>query len=415
MTDFSPQTLLLLILIIITISFVFGKILDFLNIQVQKKKVPEPMKDYYDQEKYEKSQEYLKVNTRFSFWSSFFSFILSFTVIAIGIFGWLDGHLRNYIENPLLLSLAFFGLIFIVSDILGTPFQLYGTFVIEEKFGFNKVTPSLFIKDKLKGYLLGILLGGPLLALLIYLIQTFGPDFWIYFWAAVSLFTLFMNFFYTTLILPLFNKLMPLEEGELRQAIQDYSNKVGFPLKNIFVMDGSKRSKKANAFFSGFGRKKKVVLFDTLIENHSVHELVAIFAHEVGHYKKKHITWGYLTSTIQVGITLFIMSYLIFNENLSIALGGNQLAIHLNLIAFAILFSPISGITGIFMNMLSRKNEFEADNYAATTFEGEFLKTALKKLSADNLSNLEPHPAYVFFHYSHPPLLKRLEAIKSQE
>lgn len=407
----NPDNLLFLILVIITFSFVAGKLLDFLNLKVQKTRVPEPMKDYYDQEKYKKSQEYLRVNTRFSFWSSLFSFALSFSVLSMGLFGWLDSLLRANIENQLALSLSFFGVIFILSDILGIPFQLYGTFVIEEKFGFNKITPSLFVKDKLKGYLLSIILGAPLLGLLIYLIQNFGPDFWIYFWIAVALFTLFMNLFYTTLILPLFNKLSPLEEGDLRKAIEEYSRKVGFPLKNIFVIDGSKRSRKANAFFSGFGKQKKVVLYDTLIENHSVEELVAVFAHEVGHYKKKHIILGYLSSTIQVGLTLFIMSYLIFNENLSLALGGSELAIHLNLVAFAILFSPISSVTGLLMNLVSRRNEFEADRYAAHTYNGESLTTALKRLSADNLSNLEPHPAYVFFHYSHPPLLKRIEAI----
>jgi len=407
----NPETLLSIILAIISVSFIMGKILDYLNLKVQKKEVPSEMKGYYDEEKYEKSQRYLSVNTRFSFWSSLFTFILSFMIIAYGIFGWLDQWLRSYIENPVVLSLAFFGIIFIISDIIGLPFQLYGTFVIEEKFGFNKTTPGLFMKDKLKGYILGVIIGGPLLALLLYLIKIFGHGFWIYFWVAISLFTLFMNLFYTSLILPLFNKLTPLGEGELRTAIEDYCRNVKFPLTNIFVMDGSKRSKKSNAFFSGIGKRKKVVLFDTLVENHSKEELVAVLAHEIGHYKKKHIIWGYITSLVQTGLTLFIMSYMIFNENLSLALGGNQLAIHLNLIAFVILFSPISGITGLFMNILSRKNEFEADAYAARTYKGEYLKTALKKLSADNLSNLEPHPAYVFFHYSHPPLLERLRAI----
>jgi len=218
--------------------------------------------------------------------------------------------------------------------------------------------------------------------------------------------------FYTSLILPLFNKLTPLQDGDLKIAIQQFARKVNFPLDNIFVTDGSKRSKKANAFFSGIGKKKKIVLYDTLIENHSTDELVAVLAHEVGHFKKKHIIWSYVISVAQIFFMLFVLSQMIYNSNLSLALGGNQQAIHLNLLAFGILFSPISGITGLGMSMLSRKNEFEADAYAKEKFSGTSLSTALKKLSVDSLSNLFPHPAYVFFHYSHPPLLLRLKALK---
>ena len=242
--------------------------------------------------------------------------------------------------------------------------------------------------------------------------NVFGQNFWIYFWVVISAFTLFMNMFYTSLILPLFNKLTPLEDGDLKQAIESYSKKVSFPLDNIFVIDGSKRSAKSNAFFSGIGKKKKIVLYDTLIENHSKEELVAVLAHEVGHFKKKHIITGYLVSMLQTGITLFIMSLIIFNPEVSKAMGGEQLGIHLNLLAFGILYSPISHFIGIFMNVLSRKNEFEADAYARDTYNGAFLQQALKKLSVDNLSNLFPHPAYVFINYSHPPLLKRLAAME---
>jgi STE24 endopeptidase len=217
--------------------------------------------------------------------------------------------------------------------------------------------------------------------------------------------------FYTSLILPLFNKLAPLQEGELKTAIQQFAQKVNFPLDNIFVMDGSKRSKKANAFFSGIGKKKKIVLYDTLIENHTTDELVAVLAHEVGHFKKKHIVWSYVLSVLQIFFMLFVLSLMIYNTDLSLALGGKEQAIHLNLLAFGILFSPISGITGLLMSLLSRKNEFEADAYAKETFSGTALATALKKLSVDSLSNLFPHPAYVFFHYSHPPLLQRLKAL----
>jgi STE24 endopeptidase len=309
------------------------------------------------------------------------------------------------------LALAFFGLLGLASDVLTLPFQWYGIFVIEEKYGFNKTTPKTFIADKLKGYVLAALIGGSLLALLIYLVEIIGQGFWIWFAAIAAIFMMLMNMFYTSLIVPLFNKLTPLPDGELKTAIEEFSRKISFPIANVFVIDGSKRSKKANAFFSGIGKKKKIVLYDTLIANHTTDELVAVLAHEVGHYKKKHIIWGYVLSVIQVAFTLFVLSLMVFNENLSLALGGHQQAIHLNLLAFAILFSPISGVTGLFMNLYSRKNEFEADAYAKETFEGRALGSALKKLSVDNLSNLFPHPVYVFFHYSHPPLLKRLERI----
>jgi STE24 endopeptidase len=299
----------------------------------------------------------------------------------------------------------------LAADILTLPFQFYAMFVIEEKYGFNKTTLKTFFIDKLKGYLLAAIIGAPLLGLLIFLIGSIGPNFWIWFALIASLFILFMNMFYTTLILPLFNKLTPLPEGDLKSAIQNFASGVEFPLDNILVIDGSKRSSKANAFFAGIGKKKKIVLYDTLIQNHTTEELVAVLAHEVGHFKKKHIIWGFVLSIIQVFFSLFILSLMVYTENLSLALGGIEHSIHLNLIAFSILFSPISGFTGLFMSMYSRRNEYEADCYARETFSGSALASALKKLSVDSLSNLYPHPWYVFFHYSHPPLLKRLEAL----
>lgn len=394
-------------------DFVFEQILDFVNLKARKVKIPDDVAEFYDRQKYEKSQQYHKTLTQFSFYSSSFSFILSFAMLFFGGFGFLDTWLRDWFDHGIILALAYFGVLFMVSDVVNTPFQLYSTFVIEEKYGFNKTTYRTFFLDKLKGYLLSLLIGGVLISTLLYLILEIGAGFWLYFWGVASLFVLFVNMFYTSLILPLFNKLTPLGEGDLKSAIEGYSRKVNFPLDNIFVIDGSKRSKKANAFFSGIGRKKKIVLYDTLIENHTTDELVAVLAHEVGHFKKKHIIQGYVMSVLQIGVMLFIMSRMIFNENLSLALGAEELGIHLNLIAFGILYSPISKVLGILGNVLSRKNEFEADEYASATFAGAPLQEALKKLSVDNLSNLYPHPAYVFFNYSHPPLLKRLEAISS--
>jgi STE24 endopeptidase len=399
---------------IILFGYCLGEILDWLNLKHSKAEIPPEAEGIYDIEQYEKSQRYHQVTARFSFITSAFSTVLTLAVLWLGGFGWLDSALSGYTDNEIWLALAFFGTLFLASDIINIPFQLYATFVIEEKYGFNKTTIKTFFLDKLKGYLLGSILGGGIVAILIFLVLNLGTNFWLIFWVTITVIMVLMNMFYTTLILPLFNKLMPLEDGSLRQAIETYSQSVGFPLTNIYIIDGSKRSSKANAFFSGLGKKKKVVLYDTLIEKHSDEELVAIFAHEVGHYKKKHIQLGLILSVVQTGIMLFVLSLMIFNTQLSEALGATSMKLHLNLIAFGILYSPISMITGLFMNMISRKNEFEADRYAVTTSNGVKLAQALKKLSSDNLGNLLPHPAYVFVNYSHPPLLIRLAAIEDE-
>jgi STE24 endopeptidase len=410
----QPQTILYIILTITIVSYFFDQLLDYINLRAQRSDIPDEVASFYDRHKYLKSLQYHRDLTHFSFFTSAFSFVASLLMLALGGFGWLDEHLRGFFSHDIVLALVFFGVLSLVADILTLPFQWYRTFVIEDRYGFNKMSVKTFINDKLKGYALGAVIGGGLLSVLIYLVKWIGPDFWIWFSLIACAFILAMNMFYTSIILPLFNKLTPLPDGELKDAIEAFSRKVNFPLDNIFVIDGSKRSSKSNAFFSGIGKKKKIVLYDTLIQNHSNDELVAVLAHEVGHFKKKHIVWSYVLSVVQIVFTLYILSLMIFNESVSFALGGSQLAIHLNLLAFGILFSPISGITGLLMNLLSRKNEFEADAYARETFGGEALGRALKKLSVDNLSDLYPHPWYVFFHYSHPPLLTRLRAIASK-
>lgn len=411
----GAQTILIVILVIISFDFILDKILDYLNLKNLREKLPEEVRGVYDEDKYKQSIQYTRVNTRFSFITSTFSFILSFVLIASGFFGWLDAEIREIYQDEIVISMLFFAMLFFASDIINIPFDLYGTFVIEEKFGFNKTTAKTYILDKLKGYVLTLIIGGGILFTFLKLITIFGANFWVYFWLVAAVFMLFINMFYTTLILPLFNKLTPLEDGDLKKSIKEYARNVNFPLDNIFVMDGSKRSNKSNAFFSGIGKKKKIVLFDTLIQNHGKEELIAVLAHEVGHFKKKHIISSYAISILQTGMILFILSLMVFNPNLSQALGGEANAIHLNLLAFGILFSPISEFIGIFMNILSRKNEYQADAYAKETYKGEALVDALKKLSVHNLSNLTPHPAYVFFHYSHPPLLQRLRALERSE
>ncbi len=408
----NSQQLLGLIVAISLAGYVFDLILEILNYRSRRTDIPDDIAAFYDRDKYLQSLDYHHVRTRFSFLSGGFSFLISICMLIFGGFGWVDAMLRPLVHHEILLALSFFAVILLVSDILSLPFQLWSTFVIEERFGFNKTRPRTFVMDKLKGYAIGGLVGGLLLALLIVVVEKFGPQFWIVFGTVAAVVVLLINMFATTLILPLFNKLTILPDGELKSAIEQFSKKVSFPLDNIFVMDGSKRSSKANAFFSGIGRKKKIVLYDTLIKNHTTDELVAVLAHEVGHFKKKHIILSFILSVVQIFFVLFVLSLMIFNEKLSLALGGSQQAIHLNLIAFAILFSPISAVTGLLMTLLSRKNEFEADAYAKETFSGPALASALKRLSVDTLSNLYPHPAYVFFYYSHPPLLRRLEALR---
>jgi STE24 endopeptidase len=407
----EPATILYIIIGITTFSYLFEQFLDYINLKAQRSDIPGEIAGFYDRTKYLKSLDYHRDLTRFSFLTSAFSFLLSLLMLVYGGFGWLDHYLLTFTDHEIIRALVFFAALMIASDLLTLPFQLYSTFVIEEKYGFNKTTLKTFFVDKMKGYVLAAMIGGPLLALLIYLIMEIGPSFWIWFSLVAGLFIVLMNMFYTTLILPLFNKLTPLPDGELKSAINAFASKVRFPLDNIFVIDGSKRSSKANAFFSGIGKKKKIVLYDTLIQKHTTDELVAVLAHEIGHFKKKHIIWSLVLSVFQIVFTLFVLSHMVYNLNLSLALGGDHLSVPLNLIAFSILYTPISAITGVLMSVYSRKNEFEADAYARETYSGAALIQALKNLSVDSLSNLYPHPWYVFFHYSHPPLLKRLEVL----
>jgi len=397
-----------IILSIVIFDFLLDRLLDYLNMKNFSPQLPKEAEGIYDAEKYKKSMEYYKVNHRFGLLTSSLGFVVTIAMLLFGGFGWLDRIVRHYTENPVWMAILFFAIIGIASDILSMPFTIYQTFVIEEKFGFNKTTVKTFILDKLKGYLLGAIIGGGLLAIIVIIYEKTGTNFWWMAWAVAAAFMMFATMFYSSIILPLFNKLTPLPAGELRTAIENYCSRVGFKLNNLFMMDGSKRSSKANAFFSGLGPRKKIVLFDTLIEKHTTDELVAVLAHEIGHYKLKHTRKGLLIGLLQTGFMLFVLSLFLGKDELAKALGAGQSSFHINITAFGILFSPMSEIIGILGNILSRKHEFEADYYAKTTFNGALLADALKKLSADNLSNLKPHPAYVFVHYSHPPLLQRL-------
>ncbi len=397
---------------LITIGFLFDKLTSWLNVRQKVPQVPATLQGVLDQDKLSEGKAYQKANYNFGLLSGTLSFFITLALLIWGGFGWLDVWVSQWVGPMILQSLVFFGLLFIGADILSIPFDYYHTFKIEEDFSFNKTSRKTFFVDKIKGYLVGIIIGGVLLALLLWLIHELGEGFWIYFWAVASLFMVLINMFYTSWILPLFNKLTPLEEGELKSKIMEYASSVGFSLENVFVMDGSKRSTKANAFFSGFGKKKKVVLFDTLIEQHQPEELVAVLAHEIGHFKKKHIIQSMVISVIQVGVMLFVLSLFVNNPEISKAMGGERLAVHLNLIGFALLFSPISTVLGIFMNLLSRKNEFEADRFAKETYDGKPLASALKTLSVKTLTQINPHPMHVFVNYSHPPLMQRLARLE---
>ncbi len=386
-------------------------ILDYLNAKRYNDPIPEELKDVFDADEYKKAQEYKKVNYRYGIISGLFSLVLTLGFLIFGGFEWVDQIATGLSDNTTVRALIFFGIIMIGSDIISTPFAYYQTFVIEERFGFNKSTKLLFFVDKLKGVLMMAVLGGAILALVIWFFEYAGANFWLYAWAVITVITIFMNLFYSKLIVPLFNKQEPLAEGSLKSKIEAYAQKVGFELNNIFVIDGSKRSTKANAYFSGFGKEKRVTLFDTLINDLEEEEIVAVLAHEVGHYKRKHIIYNLVMSVLLTGLTLFILSLFVNNPELSLAIGVSQPSFHAALIGFGILYSPISEITGLAMNMLSRKFEYQADDYAKNTLAAQPLISGLKKLSKNSLSNLTPHPAYVFVHYSHPPLIARIRSL----
>ena len=408
----NANTLFYIIIAIIIIDFIIDKVLDALNAKHYNDAVPKELSDVYDETEYKKSQAYKTTNYKFGVWSSTFSIALTLAFLMFDGFEYVDNIARSYSDNPIVIALIFFGIIMLGSDIITTPFAYYKTFVIEEKFGFNKTTIKTFILDKIKGLLMMAVIGGLLLALIIWFYQIAGAQFWLYAWAIVTVFTVFMNMFYSKLIVPLFNKQKPLEEGSLRDKISEYAASVGFNLDKIFVIDGSKRSTKANAYFSGFGNEKRVTLYDTLVNDLDEDEIVAVLAHEVGHYKKKHIIFNLIASILLTGLTLYILSIFISNPLLSNALGVETPSFHVGLIAFGLLYSPISELTGLIMNHFSRTFEYQADNYAKNTYKAEPLISSLKKLSKNSLSNLTPHKAYVFMHYSHPTLLQRVKNLK---
>ena len=416
----ATQLWFFIIVSLVVFNFLFSNILDYVNHRNWKDEIPNELKDFYNEEKYKIAKNYAISKNKIGLFSSSVSFLFIISLLIFNGYGFIDqlvssDILKSFLPFDINSSFAqsglFFFILFILNSIISIPFSYYNTFIIEEKFGFNKTTKSTFFLDILKSSLLSIFIGGALLFLALYLYDNLNDGFWLWLWIGLSFLMIFINMFYADLIVPIFNKLKPLDDGELRQKIEKYSKEVGYLLKNIYVIDGSKRSTKANAFFSGLGPRKTIALYDTLIEKHTEDELVAVLAHEVGHFKKKHIFSGLIMSIIQIGVMTFFFELCLKLPEISLALGGSEASFHLGLIGFSIVFSPISMLSGILMNYISRKNEFEADAYAKETFNGEDLSLALKKLSVDSLSNIYPHPLYVFFHYSHPPLIERLRAL----
>jgi len=409
----TSTTLFYIIIGILCFSFGLDLMLSILNAKRFSDALPENVSDIYDEEKYSTAQQYKKTNHTFGLIHGTFSFLLTLSFIGFGGFEYVDQFARNISTNVIVIALVFFSIIIIGSTILNIPFAYYSTFVIEEKFGFNKATKKIFFLDQIKNILMTFVLGGGIISLIIFTYTKTGTDFWLYAWGIVIVFMIFMNMFYARLIVPIFNKQTPLEEGSLKQKIADYAATVGFTLQKIYVLNASERSTKANAYFSGFGKAKRVTLYDTLINDLNEEEIVAVLAHEVGHYKRKHIIFNLILSLLLIGLTLFLFSLCLSYPELSQALGVSNPSFHVGLVAFMILYSPISEFTSLIKNYFSRKFEYQADNYAKATYDADAMINALKKITRNGLSNLTPHPAYVFMHYSHPTLIQRITNLKS--
>jgi STE24 endopeptidase len=405
----------IIILVAIGVDFILNLLADGLNLKQLQSELPQTFQGVYDADRYRKSQQYLKVNTQFGWVTSAFSLSLILVFWFAKGFPLLDQWVRSFELGPVLTGLVYMGILLLSKAILSLPFGLYATFVIEERFGFNTTTWKIYVMDLIKGLALALLLGTPLLAAILMFFQYAGANAWWYCWIGITLYMLGVQYIAPTWIMPLFNKFTPLEDGELKSAILSYANSIDFPLENVYQMDGSRRSTKSNAFFTGFGKHKRIILFDTLIKQHSVKELVAVLAHEMGHYKKKHIHQSLILGILQTGLMLFLLSHFITYEGLFEAFYMPQQSVYAGMIFFAMLYAPIDFFVTIFLQILSRKNEIAADQFAAeTTKDPRSMVAALKKLTVHNLSNLTPHPFYVFLNYSHPPVLKRIQMLAAR-
>ena len=408
------QTYYLIIIGALILEYLLSTVSSVLNMNSVSEDVPNGFQDHYDEDKYAKSQAYLKDNTRFGLFSSTFSLALTLIVIHTGLFGILDEFVRTQTVHPILSGLMYFGIIFIINDIINLPFSLYGTFVLEEKYGFNKTTSKTYVLDKLKGYMLTIVFGTIIMSPVLYFFNTYGENGWWIAWGIITAFMIAIQPLFVHVIAPIFNKFTPLEEGDLRTAIEVFAEKVNFPIARIDMMDGSKRSSHSNAYFSGFGKSRRIALFDTLLDKHTTEEIVSVVAHEVGHYQKKHIITGTILGILETGVMLFVFNLIMNDPALFSVFGVETVSVYGGLIFFGMLYSPVSLLTSIFTTAMSRKNEFEADAYSLEhTQNKEALISMLKGLAANNLSHLTPHPLMVFLSYSHPPVMDRIAAVNN--
>lgn len=404
----------IIILVILIGSYLLDLVVETLNVRNVKTELPEEFEGYYDEAKYKESQKYLRENTRFGIISDSILTPITIAFIVIGGFNYVDQFVRGFNLGSISTGLIFAGVLMFASQIINIPISIYETFVIEEKYGFNKTTPKTFVLDILKSWVLMVLIGGLVLAAILWFFERIGPMAWLYCWIAITLFQIIIMFIAPVVIMPIFNKFIPLEEGELKKSIEDYAGSQQFKMKGVFTMDGSKRSTKTNAFFTGFGKFRRIVLYDTLIEKHTVEELVSVLAHEMGHYKKKHIFKTIILSILTTGVMFYILSLFINNKELFAAFQMQETSIYASLFFFGFLYTPIDMIISVFGSIISRKHEYQADAYVVETYaKSESMIQALKKLSTENLSNLTPHPLKVFLSYSHPPILERIKAIRS--
>ncbi len=410
----TSQLLLLGILLFILIDFSAGMALGALNERSKARPLSPEGAQIYAPEEYAKSLAYGTAKFRLEVLTSILNTVAIIAAVILGAFAWLDAALRDRIGNDLLITVAFIAILIALSILANLPASYYATFVIEERFGFNKSTRSLFVQDAIKQLVISLAVGLPLIYAVAWIYQELQSQFWITAWALFAGFSLFMFIFGTRIFLPMFNKLKPLREGELRAAVEAYCQSQGFPLSKLWEMDASKRSTKLNAFFSGMGKVKIIGLYDTLIEKLTTEETVAVLAHEVGHYKRKHVYTMFAFSNLQTLIIFSLMGWLLGNPNLSKALGSDTPSFHLSILAFLLLFTPVSTVLGLINNSFSRRNEYQADQYSIDTYPGarEHMYSALKKLSVESLSNLNPHPLYVAVNYTHPPILDRLANLK---
>ena len=407
------NTYLVLIILILIARYLLDLVSDWMNVRHVSTELPAEFEGYYDGEKYRQSQNYLRETTRFGIVVDTLHTIVVLVFILVGGFNFVDLIAMGYGLGPIFTGLVFAGTLIFAGQILNLPFSVYSTFVIEEKYGFNKTTLVTFVLDIIKTWILTAVIGGIVFAAVLWFFGTTGNAAWIYCWIAITLFQIFFMFIAPLVIMPIFNKFEPLEEGELKDAIENYAKAQNFKMKGVFKMDGSKRSSKSNAFFTGFGRSRRIVLFDTLIDRHSVKELVSIIGHEMGHYKKRHILQSIARSIIVMGLTLYLLSLFIGNEQLFAAFKMEHISVYAGLFFFGFLYTPIGMLIGFVENIISRRHEYEADAFAVETYkDADAMITGLKKLSVDNLSNLTPHPFKVLLSYSHPPVLERIKAIR---